>query len=214
MTKGEQMIKLDCAVIVEGKYDKIKLSNVIDALIIETDGFAIFKDKEKQRFIRKLAQTKGILILTDSDSAGFKIRSFIGGSLPQDRVKHAYIPDVFGKEKRKTEMSKEGKLGVEGIKTELIIEALKKSGVVFSTCDKSSLDKRLITNSDLYEYGISGRPNSRALKKELLLILGLPERLSTSSLVKLLNGFVDYEGFVAAAEQAQTNLIKRQGDSL
>lgn len=108
------MIKIKQAVIVEGKYDKIKLSTVLDTVIIQTDGFGIFKDKEKQKLIKRLAQTRGIVILTDSDSAGFKIRSFIGGSVPKDSVIHAYIPDVFGKERRKDAPSKEGKLGVRG----------------------------------------------------------------------------------------------------
>ena len=123
------MIKIEQAVIVEGRYDKIKLSSLIDALIIETDGFSIFKDKEKQKLIKRLANEKGILILTDSDSAGFKIRSFLGGSVPEDKVFHAYIPDIFGKEKRKSEYSKEGKLGVEGVPSNVIYEALERAGV-------------------------------------------------------------------------------------
>lgn len=127
------MIKIKQAVIVEGKYDKIKLSTVLDTVIIQTDGFGIFKDKDKQRLIKRLAQTRGIVILTDSDSAGFKIRSFIGGSVPKDSVIHAYIPDVFGKERRKDAPSKEGKLGVEGINTETLLEALSRAGV---TCEK------------------------------------------------------------------------------
>ena len=114
------MIQIKQAVIVEGKYDKIKVSNILDTLIIETDGFGIFKDKNKQKLIRRLAETRGILILTDSDSAGFTIRSFLNGIVPKEQLINVYIPDIFGKEKRKSEPSKEGKLGVEGVKLSLI----------------------------------------------------------------------------------------------
>ena len=123
------MIKIDRVVIVEGRYDKIKLSSVIDGIIIETDGFGIFNNKEKQKLIRRLAETKGLLILTDSDSAGFKIRSFIRGMVPAEQIKHAYIPDIFGKEKRKRHASKEGTLGVEGVPVDVIKSALDKAGV-------------------------------------------------------------------------------------
>ena len=156
------MIKIDRVVIVEGRYDKIKLSSVIDGIIIETDGFGIFNNKEKQKLIRKLAETKGLLILTDSDSAGFKIRSFIRGIVPAEYIKHAYIPDIFGKEKRKTEPSKEGKLGVEGVKVPVIIEALEKAGVLCEKTKKS--ERREITKLDLYEDGLSGKENSDALR--------------------------------------------------
>ncbi len=188
------MIKLEQAVIVEGRYDKIKLSSIIDGLIIETDGFGIFKDREKQRLIRRLAEEKGIIIMTDSDSAGFKIRSFLGGSIPADRITHVYMPDIFGKEKRKTEPSKEGKLGVEGVPKKIILEALDKAGV---TCyETKSSSKREITNVDLYELGLSGGKNSRAKREKLLKYLGLPTRLSTSAFVKVLNTFTTYDEFI------------------
>ena len=141
------MIKIDRVVIVEGRYDKIKLSSVIDGIIIETDGFGIFNNKEKQKLIRKLAETKGLLILTDSDSAGFKIRSFIRGIVPAEQIKHAYIPDIFGKEKRKTEPSKEGKLGVEGVNIQIIMDALEKAGVLCEESEKT--ERREITKLDL-----------------------------------------------------------------
>ena len=188
------MIKLEQAVIVEGRYDKIKLSSIIDGLIIETDGFGIFKDREKQRLIRRLAEEKGIIIMTDSDSAGFKIRSFLGGSIPADRITHVYIPDIFGKEKRKTEPSKEGKLGVEGVPKKIIFEALDKAGVTCSETKSSS--KQEITNVDLYELGLSGGENSRAKREKLLKYLGLPTRLSTSAFVKVLNTFTTYDEFI------------------
>ena len=185
------MIKLDRPVIVEGKYDIIKLSNIIDTLIIKTDGFGIFKDKEKQRLLRRLAGEKGIIVMTDSDSAGFLIRKFITSSVPADKITHVYIPDLYGKEKRKTETSKEGKLGVEGTPEEIILEALRKAGV---TCSKTELsDRRLITNIDLYEWGLIGRESSREKRVKLLKSLALPERMSTSSLIKILNTFVTYD---------------------
>lgn len=196
------MIKVDKVIIVEGKYDKIKLSSILDAVIIETNGFEIFKDKEKQKLIRTLAEKKGIVILTDSDSAGFKIRSFIGGSVPQDQITHAYIPDIYGKEKRKEEPSKEGKLGVEGIKKEIILESLQKAGV---TCSESKEDSREITNYDFYEDGISGTANSKKLRTMLLKELGLPERLSTNSLLKIINIYCSYDDYKKAIIKVKNN---------
>ncbi len=193
------MIKIDRAVIVEGRYDKIKLSSILDAVIIETEGFGIFNNKEKQALIRRLAQTKGLLILTDSDSAGFKIRSFIRGMVPKEQIKHAYIPDIFGKEKRKTEASKEGKLGVEGIRPEIIIDALSKAGVL---CEEvESLPRREITKLDLYEDGLSGGDDSDALRKRLLKHLQLPERLTSNALVQILNTFLTYEEYKTAVKE-------------
>ena len=180
------MIKIKQAVIVEGKYDKIKLSTVLDTVIIQTDGFGIFKDKEKQKLIKRLAQTRGIVILTDSDSAGFKIRSFIGGSVPKDSVIHAY------KERRKDAPSKEGKLGVEGIDTEILLEALNRAGV---TCESTQEKSRAVTVADLYEAGLSGKADSAALRKKFLRSLSLPERLSTSALVDMINIFMTYDEF-------------------
>jgi len=178
---------------VEGKYDKIKLASILDTVIIATDGFAIFRDKEKQQLIRRLADTRGLLILTDSDSAGFKIRAFIGGSIPKEKLVHAYIPDIFGKEKRKAEPSKEGKLGVEGVPVEVIAEALAKAGV---TCEETKKEsRRLITNIDLYEDGFSGTPQSKQRRERLLKHFTLPSRMSTGSLVTLLNAFVSYEEY-------------------
>lgn len=193
------MIKLDIPIIVEGKYDIIKLSNIIDGLIIKTDGFGIFRDKEKQRLLRRLAKEKGIIVLTDSDSAGFLIRNFIKSAVPEDKITHVYIPDIYGKEKRKTEKSKEGKLGVEGIEETILLEAFKKAGVF---CNESeNKERRLITNIDLYEWGLSGRYNSREKRTALLKKLDLPERMSTSSIVKILNTFVTYEEFIKTVKE-------------
>ena len=193
------MIKLDRPVIVEGKYDIIKLSNIIDTLIIKTDGFGIFKDKEKQKLLRRLAGEKGIIVMTDSDSAGFLIRNFISSSVPADKITHVYIPDLYGKEKRKTEASKEGKLGVEGTPEAIIIEALEKAGV--TCCESENARRRLITNIDLYEWGLMGKENSKEKRTMLLKGLALPERMSTSSLIKILNTFVTYDEFLQKVKE-------------
>lgn len=196
------MIKIDRPVIVEGKYDVIKLSNIIDGLIIKTDGFGIFNDKEKQALIKRLSAEKGIIVLTDSDSAGFLIRNFIKQTVPADRITHVYIPDIFGKEKRKTEASREGKLGVEGINEEIILEAFRKAGVgVQKKAD--GVPVREITNIDLYEWGLSGRADSKSKRKKLLKSLSLPERMSSSSMVKVLNCFVTYEDFIEKVKELE-----------
>ena len=187
------MIKTDKPVIVEGKYDIIKLSRIVDALIIKTDGFGIFKDKEKQALLRRLADEKGIIVLTDSDSAGFLIRKFLKSSIPDDKITHVYIPDVYGKEKRKTQAGKEGKIGVEGISEEVLLEAFRKAGVICLESDRQ--ERRLISNIDLYEAGLMGKDNSKEKRARLMKALALPERLSTSSLIKILNTFVTYEEF-------------------
>lgn len=194
------MIHLNEAVIVEGKYDKIKLSSILDAVIIETGGFSIFSDKERLEMIRKLAMTKGIIIMTDSDSAGFKIRSYLRGSLPKDRVKHVYIPDILGKEPRKAALSKEGKLGVEGISTQIIIDCLQRAGVFF---DETNHSADRITKLDLYEDGLTGGPNSAAIRRKLLEQLGLPKRLSSNMLVDVLNAMMSYEEYKQAVGELE-----------
>lgn len=195
------MIKIKEAVIVEGKYDKIKLSGIVDTIIIETDGFGIFKDKEKQKLIRFLAEKRGIIILTDSDSAGFKIRSFIQNITKCENVKNVFIPDVYGKEKRKTEASKEGKLGVEGINNEIILNALEKAGVF---CDESQQsEKKEITHTDFFEDGVSGGENSSEIRKALARELALPERISSSSLLKLINSYMTYDEYKNAVKNAK-----------
>lgn len=188
------MIKIDKPIIVEGKYDIIKLSRIVDGLIIKTDGFGIFKDKEKQALLRRLAGEKGIIVLTDSDSAGFLIRKFLKSSIADDKITHVYIPDVYGKEKRKTQAGKEGKIGVEGISEAVLLDAFKRAGVICS--ETSDEERRLITNIDLYEAGLMGKDNSKEKRVRLMKALALPERLSTSSLLKILNTFVTYEEFI------------------
>lgn len=181
------MIKLKQAVIVEGKYDKIKLSSIVDATIIETDGFKIFKDKEKLELIKTLSKKCGVIILTDSDSAGFKIRSFVAQTLDKKDVIHVYIPDFFGKEKRKAQPSKEGKLGVEGVSKQAILSAFERAGVLCEDVGEKTDKTEPITKADFFIDGISGCPNSQQLRKALLKHLDLPEKLSSNSLVTVLN---------------------------
>ena len=196
------MIKIKEAVIVEGKYDKIRLSGILDTVIIETDGFGVFNDKEKQRLIRFLAEKRGIVIMTDSDSAGFKIRAFIKGITNAENVKNVYIPDVYGKEKRKTEMSSEGKIGVEGMETRVLLEALGKAGVLCSENEKPG--GREITYTDFFEDGITGRKNSGEMRKKLARRLNLPEKISSSALLKIINSYMTYDEYKAEAETVKS----------
>lgn len=198
------MLKTDRIIIVEGKYDKIKLSSIIDAVIIETDGFGIFKDKQKQKLLRMLADKKGLVILTDSDSAGFTIRNFICGFVPKEKIINAYIPDVFGKERRKDAPSKEGKLGVEGVSSSLIKEALEKAGVL---CSEDNLsEKRVVTKTDFYLDGLTGGNDSKEKRLALLNYLSLPERMTTNALIEIINSFMtydDYKNAVKAVERVE-----------
>ena len=182
----------NCALAIT-QYDKIKLSGIIAAPIIQPDGFGIFKDKELQKMIRTLAERQGIIVLTDSDSAGFKIRSFIGSTVDNGKIINAYIPDIFGKERRKTEPSKEGKLGVEGVSEQVIMQALANAGVL---CERTDEPERPITKLDLYELGFTGGENSSEKRAALLKYYDLPSRLTTNSLVKVLNCITSYDEFV------------------
>ncbi len=191
------MLKISEAVIVEGRYDKLKLSDILDTLIIETNGFHIYKDKEKLKFIRKLAEERGIIVLTDSDHSGFQIRNYISAGIPKNRIKHIYIPDIYGKEKRKDKPSKEGKLGVEGMSKEVLLE-------LFSKADIKVNEKNIenpITNFDLFDAGFSGKPNAKERKSLLLKKLDLPEFLSTNSLLSYLNSSMSKEEFFDIANK-------------
>lgn len=179
------MIKIKEAVIVEGRYDKIKLSSVIDAPIIETNGFRVFNDKEKQNLIRQIAEARGILVLTDSDGAGFVIRNFLNGVVDKSRIKHCYIPQIEGKEKRKPQKSKEGFLGVEGVDDDVIIEAVRKSGA--TVIGESHSQERQITKSDLFCLGLTGSENAAKNREKLLKHLNLPCYLSTNAVLAALN---------------------------
>ncbi len=196
------MIKVKEAVIVEGKYDKIKLSSIIDGLIIETNGFQIFSDKKQMNLIRRLADARGILVLTDSDAAGFVIRNYLTGAISPDKIKHAYIPDILGKESRKEKPSKEGKLGVEGVPADVIIDALKRAGV---TCEQGETGGRKITKTDLYLFGLSGDENSAQKRQILLKELSLPEHLAANSLVGVLNSIMSYNEFAKLVDKIFKN---------
>ena len=190
------MIKINEAVIVEGKYDKLKLSNIIDAMIIETNGFQIFKDKEMQAFIKRLADERGIIILTDSDHSGFQIRNFVAMGIDKSHVKNIFIPDIYGKEKRKKQPSKEGKLGVEGIDDSILTQLFEKQNISYNISD----NRELVTNYDLYSVGISGGENSRQNKKEFLAKLNLPKSLSTKMLLQYINSSMTREEFLSYFE--------------
>ena len=191
------MIKLRQPVIVEGKYDKITLQNVVDALIISTDGFGIFKNKEKRDMIRQLAEKNGIIIMTDSDSAGNMIRAHIKNIVGESKIINVYVPVLKGKEKRKNAPSKEGILGVEGMSRDIIIDALQKSGVVG---EEKVLSGKKITKTDLFCMGLSGGENSSQKRKELLKKLSLPQSLSPNAMLDILNTLYTYEEFCEVAE--------------
>ena len=183
-------------IVVEGRYDKNALSQVVDAVIIETSGFGIFNDAGKRRLLTKMAEAKGLIVLTDSDGAGFMIRNFIKGCVAPELVKHAYIPDIYGKERRKAKASKEGKLGVEGMSPKVLLEALVKAGATIDgSC--SELNEIRISKADMYARGLSGRPGSSELRKRLLEKLDLPERMTADALLDVLNAIMDREEFLA-----------------
>lgn len=195
------MIKIDKVIIVEGRYDKIKLSSMIDGIIIETEGFGVFKDKDKQKLIRKLAETKGIAILTDSDSAGFVIRNFITSIVPKEYITNVYIPDIYGKEKRKYSPSKEGKLGVEGISAEILKEAFKKAGIGVSQSETN--ERKKITLNDFFDDGLTGDTQSKRKRTDLLKKLDLPERMSTKAMLDILNTFITYDEYKKLVESEE-----------
>ncbi len=186
------MIKLTSPVIVEGKYDKITLENLIDALIITTDGFGIFKDTEKCKMIRALAEKYGIIVITDSDSAGNMIRAYIKNIVKEGKITNVYIPQIKGKEKRKDRLGKEGILGVEGMSLETLRAALEKSGVTGNDIKEKG---QKITKADLFLRGLSGIENSKIKRKELLKKLDLPQNLSPNALLDILNTVMTYEEF-------------------
>ena len=180
-------MKIKEVIIVEGKYDKIAIKNAVDAAVIETAGFGIFSDKEKLALIRRLAETRGIIVLTDSDGAGFVIRNYLKGAV-KGRILHAYIPEIEGKERRKTAPSKENILGVEGMKTDVIQSALLNAGAtVLEENGERAENREKITRYDLYEMGLTGGENSAKKRAALLQALSLPKKLGTSSMLEVLN---------------------------
>lgn len=186
------MIRIREAIVVEGKYDKNKLRQLVDAPVFTTDGFGIMNDDAMLELLRRVAQERGLIILTDSDGAGFVIRNRLKGCLPAEQVRHAYIPDIFGKERRKTTPGKEGKLGVEGMEPEVLLQALQRAGATFEDGEKKPV-RAPITKADLMELGLSGRPDSKQRRLALQKKLALPEHLSANALLEVLNILYDTE---------------------
>ena len=179
------MVKIKEAIVVEGRYDKNTLSQILDAPILETSGFGIFKDKQQMALLRRIAQTRGLIVFTDSDGAGFVIRNHIKSAIPGQYLKHAYIPDIYGKEKRKAAPGKEGKLGVEGMTREVILESLRRAGATME--GEAVAESQQITKQDLMELGLSGGPDASANRLKLLKKLNLPERMSPNAMLQALN---------------------------
>lgn len=197
------MISIKEAIIVEGKYDKMRLKSTVDATIIETNGFRIFKDKEKVNLIKQLAQKQGIIILTDSDSAGFLIRNHLRGIVPQEQIKNAYIPQIKGKEKRKDHPSKEGTLGVEGVDEDIILKALQNAGTV---CNKEK--QELITKTDLFNLGLTGGEKSSILRTALLKELKLPQYMSAKAMLEVLNTVTTPKELYTLVERIKSSYSK------
>lgn len=183
------MITVREVIVVEGRYDKNTLRQVVNATVIETGGFAVFNDAEKRALLRRLADERGLIIMTDSDSAGFLIRNRLKGCIPPDKLKHAYIPDIYGREARKSSPSKEGKLGVEGMRPDVILQALRRAGAIMTESGEGAQvpagDE--ITKADMFALGLSGGKNSAERRRALQRALGLPERMTSGALLEVLN---------------------------
>lgn len=186
-------------IVVEGRYDKNTLSQIVDATIVETSGFGIFSDGDKRKLLRRMAEARGLIVLTDSDGAGFVIRNYIKGCVPPEYVKHAYIPDIEGRERRKTAPSKEGKLGVEGMKPQVLLDALRAAGATFEGGGASRASAG-ITKADMYALGLLGGVGSAEKRRELLRRMDLPEKLSSSAMLDVLNTLTDLEGLKKLAD--------------
>ena len=181
------MVKIREAIVVEGRYDKNTLAQIVDAPILETAGFGIFKNKEQMELLRRVAKERGLIVFTDSDGGGFVIRNRIKSAIPASQLKHAYIPDIYGKEKRKSAPGKEGKLGVEGMRPEVILEALRRAGATFEEEPVQSVPPREITKQDLMDLGLSGSPDAGERRKKLLKACRFPEHMSANAMLQALN---------------------------
>ena len=195
------MVKIKEAILVEGRYDKNTLSQIVDAPILETAGFGIFKDKKQLALLRQVAEKRGLIVFTDSDGAGFVIRNHIKSAIPAKFLKHAYIPDIAGKERRKREAGKEGKLGVEGMTREIILESLRRAG---ATIEGENIPaQQSITKQDLMELGLSGGADASAKRLALLKKLNLPEHMSANALLQALNLLYDYDELQRIVEELE-----------
>lgn len=197
------MVKIREAIVVEGRYDKNTLSQIVDAPIFETAGFGIFKDRERLALLRRVAERRGLIVFTDSDGAGFVIRNHIKSAIPAQYLKHAYIPDIFGKERRKSAPGKEGKLGVEGMRPEVILEALRKGGATIE--GEETAAKPRITKQDLMELGLSGGQNAGENRRKLMKKLGFPEHMSANALLQALNLLYTLEELTTIVESMEKN---------
>ena len=195
------MRKIREVIVVEGRYDKNALSQVVDATVITVGGFSVFNDKEKLALLRRLAEQQGLIVLTDSDGAGFVIRNYLKGALPKEKIKQAYIPDIHGKESRKRKAGKEGKLGVEGMRPEVLLEALRRCGATFLDETEASAPVEPITKADLFELGLTGGADSAAKRQALLKKLELPEHLTANAMLEVLNLLFDRETLASAAAE-------------
>lgn len=184
-------------VVVEGRYDKNALKQAVDAVVVETGGFGVFRDRERLALLRRLAAERGLILLTDSDGAGFVIRNFLKGAIPRDRLKQAYIPDVYGKERRKAAPGREGKLGVEGMSPQVLLQALERAGATFEDVPAGGREAEAVTKGDFYRLGLTGGPDSGAKRVDLLGRLGLPERMSANALLEAVNLLYTREAFLA-----------------
>lgn len=180
------MVKIKEAIVVEGRYDKNTLSQVVDAPILQTNGFGIMNDKEQLALLRSVAKKRGLIVFTDSDGAGFVIRNFLKSAIPNEYLKHAYIPDVAGKERRKTAPGKEGKLGVEGMTPQIIVDCLSRAGATLEGENTIASGSEL-TKADMVEMGLSGGAASKAKRLKLQKHLGFPEHMSSNALLQALN---------------------------
>ena len=197
------MIKIKEAIIVEGRYDKNTLSQIVDAPILETSGFGIFKDKKQLSLLRRVAQKRGLIVFTDSDGAGFVIRNHLKSVIPAQYLKHAYTPVIYGKERRKSAPGKEGKLGVEGMSPEVIIEALRRAGATIE--GESSVGCHEITKQDMMALGLSGGENSAAKRSALIKKLSLPEHMSANALLQALNLLMSLDELEKIVETLEQN---------
>ena len=197
------MIKIKEAIIVEGRYDKNTLSQIVDAPILETSGFGIFKDKKQLSLLRRVAQKRGLIVFTDSDGAGFVIRNHLKSVIPAQYLKHAYTPDIYGKERRKSAPGKEGKLGVEGMSPEVIIEALRRAGATIE--GESSVGCHENTKQDMMALGLSGGENSAAKRSALIKKLSLPEHMSANALLQALNLLMSLDELEKIVETLEQN---------
>ena len=196
------MKKVKEVIVVEGRYDKNALSQVVDATVITLGGFSVFNDKEKLAFLRRLAEKQGLIVLTDSDGAGFVIRNYLKGALPKELVKQAYIPDISGKERRKRTPGKEGKLGVEGMKPDVLLAALARAGATFLDEENGTgAAGEPITKADLFELGLTGGPDSAAKRQAILRELELPEHLTANGLLEALNLLYSRGSFLEFAKK-------------